>query len=99
MFNLVQSLKTLFLYTQSEKDTVEVYGRNFCSLWETVEVFGGLPGLHKGLVNNVLKEKNISSPTSDQRKAVDESTCEVVKAALLISSRLAEVRKAQGGAG
>ena len=29
VFNLVQSLKTLFLYTQSEKDTVEEYARNF----------------------------------------------------------------------
>ena len=29
VFNLVQSLKTLFLYTQSEKDTVAEYARNF----------------------------------------------------------------------
>ena len=41
VFNLVQSLKTLFLYTQSEKDTVEEYGCNFRSLWDTVEVFSG----------------------------------------------------------
>ncbi len=32
VFNLVQSLKTLFLYSQSEKDTVEEYTRNFQSL-------------------------------------------------------------------
>ena len=43
VFNLVQSLKTLFLYTQSEKDSVEEYARNFCSLWDMVEAFKGLP--------------------------------------------------------
>ena len=46
VFNLVQSLKTLFLYTQSEKETVEEYARNFKSLWDMVEAFGGLPGIH-----------------------------------------------------
>jgi hypothetical protein len=29
VFNLVQALKTLFLFTQGEKDTVDEYGRNF----------------------------------------------------------------------
>jgi hypothetical protein len=29
VFNLVQSLKTLFLYTQSEKEMVEEYGQYF----------------------------------------------------------------------
>ncbi len=28
VFNLVQVLKTLFLYTQGEKDTVEEFGRS-----------------------------------------------------------------------
>ena len=46
VFNLVQSLKTLFLYTQLEKETVAEYGRNFESLWDTVVAFGGLPGIH-----------------------------------------------------
>ena len=32
VFNLVQSLKTLFLYSQSENETVEEYTRNFQSL-------------------------------------------------------------------
>ncbi len=49
VFNLVQSLKTLFLYTQSDKETVEEYGRNFRSLWDTVEAFGGSRGVHEGL--------------------------------------------------
>ncbi len=29
VFNLVQALKTLFLFTQGEKDTVDKYGHNF----------------------------------------------------------------------
>jgi hypothetical protein len=40
VFNLVQSLKILFLYMQSEKDTVEEYKQNFQSLWETAERMG-----------------------------------------------------------
>jgi hypothetical protein len=35
-FNLVQSLRTLFFYTQGKKETVEEYARNFRSLWDTV---------------------------------------------------------------
>ena len=50
----MQSLKTLFLYTQSDKETVEEYGRNFRSLWDTVEAFGGSPGVHEGLVRGIL---------------------------------------------
>jgi len=49
VFNLVQALKTLFLFTQGEKDTVDEYRRNFRSLWDTVEAFGGSPGIHRGL--------------------------------------------------
>jgi hypothetical protein len=41
VFNLVQSLKMLFLYSPNEKDTMEEYARNFYSLWDTVEAFGG----------------------------------------------------------
>ena len=41
VFNLVQVLKTLFLYTQTEKESVDKYARNFKSLWDTVEAFGG----------------------------------------------------------
>jgi hypothetical protein len=46
VFNLVQALRAPFLYTQSEKETVEEYGRNLKSYWDKVEVFGGTPGLH-----------------------------------------------------
>ena len=54
VFNLVQALKTLFLYTQGEKDIMDEFGRNFQSLWETVEAFRGSPGVHKGLVDGLL---------------------------------------------
>ena len=46
----------LFLFMQGEKDTVDEYGRNFRSLWDMVEAFGGSPGIHKGLVDGLLKE-------------------------------------------
>jgi hypothetical protein len=42
----VQALKTLFLYSQNDKETVKQYGQNFHALWETVETFGGFPGVH-----------------------------------------------------
>jgi hypothetical protein len=55
VFNLVKSLKTLFLYTQGKKETVEEYSRNLRSLWDTVEAFGGLPGVHKSLVEGLIR--------------------------------------------
>ena len=54
MYNLVQALKRLFLYTQSEKESIEEYGQNFKSLWDTVEAFGGSPGIHRGLMDTIL---------------------------------------------
>jgi hypothetical protein len=83
----VQSLKTMFLYTQSDKETVEEYGRNFRSLWDTVEAFGGSPGVHEGLVRGILS--NImqgTTPTAQERSDAEEASSEAVKAALLISS-------------
>ncbi len=84
VFNLVQSLKTLFLYTQSEKDMVEEYRQNFWSLWETTEAFGGLPGIHKGMMESLLN-KVMVNPTAAQIKDAQETVSKVVKAALLIS--------------
>jgi hypothetical protein len=88
-FNLMQVLKTLFLYTQIDKESVEEYSRNFRSLWNTVEAFGGSPGIHKGLVKGVLatpgKVEDPNHVTSDEMAAAEEEVAEVVKAALLIS--------------
>ena len=62
VFNLIQSLKTLFLYSQLEKETVEEYTRNFQILWDTVEAFGGSPGIQDGLVAAELRRRNIATP-------------------------------------
>ncbi len=89
MFNLVQALNTLFLYTQLEKESIKENGRNFKSLWETVEAFGGSPGVHKGLFNGLLAQTgwvaNPWSPTVAERKQAEADASEAVKAALLIS--------------
>jgi hypothetical protein len=84
VFNLVQSLKTLFLYTQSKSETIEEYGRNFRSLWETAKAFGGLPGIHQGMMDSLMKGIT-GSPTVDQIKKAEETASKVVKGALLIS--------------
>jgi len=86
VFNLVQSLKTMFLYTQSNKETVEEYGRNFRSLWDTVEAFGGSPRVHEGLVRGILRNSmRGATPTAQERSDAEEAPSEAVKAALLIS--------------
>jgi hypothetical protein len=89
VLNLVQALKTLFLYTQSDKETVEQYGQNFRAFWDTMEAFGGSPGIHKGLVHVLLKDGTqvvtVGRPTNDERKGAKEDATESVKAALLIS--------------
>jgi hypothetical protein len=86
VFHMVQSLKTLFLYTQSNKETVEEYRRNFRSLWDTVEAFGGSPGVHEGLVRGILSNvMRGTTPTAKERSDAEETSSEAVKAALLIS--------------
>jgi hypothetical protein len=88
-FNLVQALKALFLYTQSEKDSVEEYGRNLKSLWDMVEAFGGSPGLHKGMMEVLAKDAirfaNAAAPKEDEIAKMENEANEAVKAALLIS--------------
>ncbi len=83
----MQALKTLFLYTHGERETVEEYGRNFGSLWDRVEAFGGLPGIHAGLTDAILASKVTSgqAATPTQVKEGGEESSEAVKAALLIS--------------
>ncbi len=85
VFNLVQSLKTLFLYTQSEKETVEDYARNFKSLWDTIEAFGGSPGIHRGLVDTELDRRGLTNPDDAQIEAAENVAVEQVKTTLLIS--------------
>ncbi len=89
VFNLVQVLKMLFLYTQGEKDTMEEFGHNFQSLWEMVEAFGGFPGVHKGLVDGLLSNttrvKDMLKPTDQEIAKEEDDSCKAVKAALLVS--------------
>ena len=86
VFNLVQSLKTLFLYAQSDKETVEEYGRNFRSLWDTKKAFGGSPGVHEGLVRGILNDTMQGTTlTTKKRSDAEEASSEAVKLALLIS--------------
>ncbi len=89
MYNLVQSLKMLFLYTQNKKHTIKEYRRNFRSLWDTLKAFGGSPGLHKGMIDalmqNPAKVANVTRLTDKEIKRVHTEALEAVKAALLIS--------------
>ena len=87
VFNLVQALKTLFLYAQGDKESMEEYGCNFRSLWDTVEAFGGSPGIHKGLTDTLLTAVTSGGgvPTAGQLKKAEEDSSEAVKAAMLIS--------------
>jgi hypothetical protein len=82
-------VKTLYLYTQGEKESVEEYGRNFKSLWDTVEAFGGSPSVHKGLVEGTLKDpgrvRNMNSIMDAERRAMEQEVSDTVKAALVIS--------------
>ncbi len=79
VFNLVQLLTTLFfLYTQSEKETVEEYARNFKSLWDKVKAFGGLPGIHQGLVDGELAKRRLTNPNHAELEAAVNATVEQV---------------------
>ncbi len=89
VFNLVQALKTLFLYMQAKKESINEYTRDFKSLWDMVEAFGGSPGIHKGLVKGILElPGQVSNPNNinqDKQTKTEEEVVDVVKAALLIS--------------
>jgi hypothetical protein len=89
IFNLVQVLKTLFLYLQTDKETVEEYSQIFKSLSDSVKALRGLPGVHKGLVKGVLampgKTRDPYNDTEGELAAEEEEVTKAVKAALLIS--------------
>ncbi len=89
IFNLVQALKTLFLYTQIEKESMDKFARSFKSLWDMVGAFGGSPGVHKGLVNGLLATPGqVTDPSNimvDELIVAEEETAKAVKTALLIN--------------
>jgi hypothetical protein len=89
LFSLVQALKTLFLYTQGDKDSFDEYGCNFRSLWDTIEAFGGCPRGHKGLAEGLLRDPtrvhDVNNPTRAEHVKAEEDACKAVRAVLLIS--------------
>ena len=90
VYNLVQAMKTLFLYTQTEKESVEDYSRNLTSLWDTAYAFGASPGIHRGLVEGWLLAEpgriaNVNNITDIERTEAETQTSDAVKAALPIS--------------
>ncbi len=90
MFNLVQALKALFLYTtQLEKESVEEYRRNLKSLWDTVEAFVGSPELHKGMMEALAKDAtrfaNAGAPTEDKITKMENEANEAMIMVLLVS--------------
>ena len=81
-------MKTLFLYKQSEKESIDDYVGNFLSLWNTVEaIAGGTPGINEGLVGPKLFRLGIknATATADELDTAEGVSVEQVKAALLIS--------------
>jgi hypothetical protein len=88
VFNMVQVLKVLFLYTQLEKESVEEYGKNLKSLWDTVEAFGGSPGLHKGMMEALAKDSmrfaNAGASMEDEITKMENEANKAMKTALLI---------------
>ena len=88
-FNFVQALKTPFLYTQAEKESVDKYARNFKSLWDMVEAFRRSTGLHKGLVKGLFatpgRVTNPSRIIAAELAEAKEEVADAVKAALRIS--------------
>ena len=89
VYNLVQSIKSLMLYSQGENETVDAYAQGFKSHWDTCTAFGASPGEHAGLINGILATAawvgdaaNIQP--AERERAIAEST-ESVKAAMIIS--------------
>jgi hypothetical protein len=93
----------MFLYLQSDKETIEQYGRNFCVFWDTVEAFRGYPRIHKGMIEALLKNPAqvaiVGSSTAAKRKKAKDNATESMKVALLISRVDKQIWKAQGQTG
>ena len=69
---------------------MEDYSLNLTSLWDTADVFGALPGIHRGLVGGWLlaepgRVADINNITNAERAEAETQTSDAVKAALLIS--------------
>ena len=83
-------MKTLFLYTQTDKESVEDYSCNLTSICGTAEAFGAYPGIHRGLVEGWLLAEpgriaDVNNITDIEQTEYETQTLDAVKAALLIS--------------
>ena len=90
VYNLVQAMNTLFLYTQIDKESLEYYSQNLNSIWDTDEAFGASPGIQRGLVEGWLLAEpgritNVNNVTDIERTEAKTQTSDALKAALLIS--------------
>ena len=83
-------MKTLFLYTQTDKESVEDYSCNLTILWDTAKAFGASPEIHRGLVEGWLLAEpgritNVNNITDIEWAEAETQTSDEVKSALLIS--------------
>ena len=90
VYNLVQAIKALFLYTHTEKESVEDNSHNLTSLWDAAEAFGSSTRIHMGLVEGWLlaepgRVADIHDITDAERAEAETETSDAFKAALLIS--------------
>ena len=82
---MVQPMKSLMFYSQSqgEKDTVDLYIQSFKSYWDMCLAFIVSPGVHKGLVNNMLATADWvadhDNTTADKRGRVVRKSTKSVK--------------------
>ena len=83
-------MKTIFLYTQTDKESVEDYSCNLTRLGDTAEAFGASPGIHRVLLEGWLLSEpgritDVNNITNIERTEAETQTSDAVKAALLIS--------------
>ena len=83
-------MKTLLLYNQTEKYSVEDYSHNLTSLWDTAKAFGASPGIHRVLVGGWLLAEpgriaNVNNITDAEQAEAETQTSDEVKAAIIIS--------------
>ena len=83
-------MKTLLLYIQTYKESVEDYSRNLTSLWDTAKAFGASPGIHRGLLEGWLLSEpgritDVNNITDIKRTEAETQTSDAVKAEILIS--------------
>ena len=87
-YNLVQSMRRLYLYIQGENENIADYVRHHKALWKTAEAFGATSGLHNSLVGSWIQNSvwvdNANCPTTDEKKRSEKESEEAVAASLII---------------